>query len=282
MAIAASRFFALAPEEVTPGLESAFFSSLKTGNATFKKTSPNRFSEVDMHLMSMLDGLSLGREVQILDVGISAGTTTLELAIALQEAAVKHRIVATDRSFSAFIVPGPLGSRALLEPSGHILQYEIFGQPVRSWDRRLDRFTGRSLVNAFLRRSFASVSADFLASGEATKVRLVSPRVQSSSSITLEEDNVLLPNPHYQSRFDFIRAANILNRDYFSEDELREALKNLRAYLTGPGAMMLVIRTDKRDGTNNGTLFQMSDRGKLIPVAEYGRGSEVASLVTED
>ena len=47
MSIPASRFFSLPPEQVTPAMEAAFFSSLKTGNSTFKKTAVQRFGEID-------------------------------------------------------------------------------------------------------------------------------------------------------------------------------------------------------------------------------------------
>lgn len=278
MAITASRFFALPPDRVTPELEAAFFSSLKTANNTFKKTDAHRFAEIDRVLAAELAPAATGA-LAVLDIGISSGTTTLELADALSAAGLDPAIVATDQSFAARIVAGPLGSRALIEPDGHFLQFELFGTAIRAWNRRLDRFTGRALVNAALRRMLRPAAQRGSNGQTGTDVKLVSPRLNHGRRIALREDDVLARNPDFVGAFDLVRAANILNLDYFPEAALRGAIGHLRSYLKGPGSLLLVVRTDKRNGTNNGTLYALRPDGSLEERRRFGSGSEVAGLV---
>lgn len=282
MTIAASRFFSLPSEEITPELEAAFFSDLKTGNATFKKTDAKRFAEIDRVLVREI-AVSCGADtpVEVLDVGISSGTTTLELRDALAMAGIDHRITATDQSFDARIVDGPFGSRALVEPSGHFLQFEIFGRPVRSWTRRLDRFTGRFLLTAALRKLLTPAARRADGANDVRSVALVSPRLANDDRVTLREDSILEFNAELGNRFDFVRAANILNLDYFSAAQLQQGLDNVCRYLKGAGSLLLVVRTDKRTGINNGSLFRLGEDGRLTLVEQFGEGSEVAHLIPD-
>jgi hypothetical protein len=274
MTIAASKFFAMPATAVSPELEARFFSGLKTGNDTFKKTDAGRFSEIDAALAVQLAG-KRGEPLAVLDIGISSGTTTLELLHRLEAQGLTPQITATDQSFEAWLVPGPFGLSALVQGDGHILQFEFRGRALRAWDRRLDKLTGRALFNAALRRSFNGGARREL--GE--RVDLVSPRLKRSPGIELRADDILRPNPDFTGRFDLVRAANILNRDYFDEAQLTASLGHVRSYLKGPGALLLLVRTDKNSGSNDGTLFQMNAEAVLEPVRRFGKGSEVAELL---
>ncbi|MBT8428206.1 MAG: hypothetical protein KJO02_09280 [Erythrobacter sp.] len=276
MSIAASRFFSLPPEQITPALEVAFFSSLKTGNDTFKKTDVRRFEEIDGVVAAELAKAFPGETLELLDVGISSGTTTMELAEALERAGADFRITATDRSFAASILDGPLGSRALVENSGHILQFEILGRPLRAWDRRLDRFTGRSILNAALRKAIGKSAKERAGN---RPVELVSPRLKERPSVTIAEDDIFTRTPAFERKFHFVRAANILNLDYFDKDRISTGLGHLRAYLRGPGGLLLLVRTDKVTSGNNGTLFRLNAEHGFEVVRRFGDGSEVEDLV---
>ena len=278
MTITASAFFDLPVERISPELESSFFSSLKTGNNTFKKTQSGRFTEIDATVAKLLSESAV-HEPAVLDIGISSGATALELKTRLEQQGLAPHLTGTDQSFEAWLIPGPLGSQALVQPDGHILQFEVFGKALRAWDRRLDRFTGRALLNAILRRAFRRARANLLDAAGRRRVKLVSPRLSQSRDITLREDNILLPNPEFAGKFDLVRAANILNRDYFSDTQLTAGLRNVRSYLKGPGSLLLLVRTDKRTETNNGSLYIVSGSGGLELVTRFGTGSEVEEIL---
>jgi hypothetical protein len=80
------------------------------------------------------------------------------------------------------------------------------------------------------------------------------------------------------NRFDIVRAANLLNRNYFDADRLRLMVGNLKSYARRPGGLIVINRTHE-DGTNHGTIFRAGDED-VATVHRLGGGSEIESLVT--
>jgi len=278
--MAASDFFSLA-KPPSPRVEAAFFTALKTGNQTFKKTGAGRFAELDAKLLQILSS-GKTRHGALLDIGVSSGITTLELADALAAAGHVFRITATDLSLDAYIVEVMSGCRALVDRSGHPLQYEIYGRTMRPWRRRLDYVSGMIAVRGAANRILAPRARSALAAGRVlNSVRLISPRLEKRRDITVQEDDVTASNIGFVGRFDIVRAANILNRDYFDEATLRRAIGNVTRYLSGPGALLLVARTHG-DGRHDATIFEVAaDCRSFVVVDRFGQGSEVEALVLE-
>lgn len=274
----ASRFFSMPPDQITAEEEARFFTWLKTGNATFKRTRPGRLREVDAVILKQM-GCAGAILDDILDVGISSGTTTLDLLEAARAAGHDPHICATDRSLGARLVSWPLGLSALLEPGGHILQYGILGWPLRAWRRRLDYVTGMALIQKLAQWTVGRAARRAAISGPAKDVALVSPRLAGMRRVELVEDDVTKPNSTFRHRFDLVRAANILNRDYFDFETLGQAAANLMSYMRGEGAWLLVIRTHE-DKQQNGTLFRRKG-GRLTVVHRFGRGSEIESILLD-
>lgn len=276
--LTATEFFSRFPGQITPFDEAEFFGGLKTGNATFKKTADGRFADVDA---ALVEALAVKRATidEVLDIGISSGITALDLHGALSKAGYQVRITGTDRSFEAYIVSVLPGCRVLIEAHGHALQYELFGWPLRPWRRRLDYIDGMFLVRSLLDRLFLHRARRILAQAgdRARRVELISPRLKGHEAIKIVEDDICEHNRAFAGRFDLVRVANILNRDYFDEPTLRRALFHLGSYLAGPGAWLLILRTHGR-AEHHGTLFRVGDDGGLDPVNRVGRGSEIEEL----
>jgi hypothetical protein len=72
--------------------------------------------------------------------------------------------------------------------------------------------------------------------------------------------------------------ANLLNRGYFDEAQLRRAVDNLKDRLMGAGSFLIVNRTHA-DGSNNGTIFQLSEANKFEIVARMRDGTEIEDIV---
>lgn len=271
----ATKFFSAVPGSVTARDEALFFSGLRTGNFTFKRTGEARLCAVDRVLIDCLDRADATIET-VLDLGISSGITTVELAAAFAQSGRSVRMTGTDRALAARIVDLPMGCRALVEPTGHVLQYEILGRAMRPWTRRLDYLTGMAAVRSVVNRTLGPLAR---ASSRRTgnPVALVSRRLAQSDAMRVIEDDVTVRNPALAGGFDLIRAANILNRHYFEPAELQRAVDNVRSYLRGPGAWLLVLRTHG-DADHRGTLFRMSDDGALVVAERWGSGSEVEEM----
>jgi len=273
----ATKFFSADPDRLTARDEALFFGALRTGNATFKRTDEARLRTVDTALIDCLDRANATIDTA-LDLGISSGVTTAELAAAIAQSGRSVSMTGTDRSLAAKIVDLPMGCRALVEPTGHVLQYEILGQAMRPWTRRLDYLTGMALARTVVNRTLAPLAREQAVSCQAGNVvALVSPRLAQSDAIRLIEDDITVRNPALVGGFDLIRAANILNRLHFQPASLQRALDNIRAYLRGPGAWLLVLRTHG-ESDHRGTLFRMGDDGALAVMERWSGGSEIEEL----
>lgn len=279
MIVAATEFFSRPAEALPQQVEDAFFSSIKNPNNTFKCTWGGRFGALDGRLVEAVKARGLDVR-EVLDVGVSSGTTTLDLCDAFARERYRPRITGTDYAIHAWIVP--LGKRcaALLNPEGQLLQVDLFGRSIQPWRRRLDYLTGMWLVRPILSRIVGGLAVRRLRQGVGVrKVELVSPRVRNHGLITIVEDDVLTPRDGFGRRFDLVRAANVLNENYFAEADLRKAVDNLRSYLKGPGSLLFIVRT-RMSGDHHGTLFAMSDSGALEVVERIGAGSEIEKLLT--
>ncbi|WP_126975666.1 ATP-binding protein [Frigidibacter oleivorans] len=278
--IGARTYFDSEADQLTPRAEAEFYGWLKMRNATFKTTCQNRFRELDAEIAALVAAERTG-PVEVLDVAVSAGTSTLELKEALTAAGLAPRICATDLFLEGRLFDLAPGLTVLTDRSGWPLQYQLGRRAIRPWVRRLDLLTLTAPLRLAAARMIAPRLGRMVAEGKGRRVTLASRRVADCPDIELIEDDILQPRGAFAGRFDLIRAANILNRNYFPEAQLRGAVRNLAGYLRGPGSLLLVTRTDEATARNDATLFRRTDAGRLAEVRGFGKGSEIRELVLD-
>lgn len=278
MPITAKRFYDMPPAEADP-VEADFYARLKMRNGTFKLTRPNRFQSVEDAFAPEIERrASTIREV--LDVGVSTGVTTLDLDAMLAASGVTATLTATDLYIEAQIVDLAGGVRVLADSSGWPLQFDLFGRPIRSWTRRLDYATLAFLPLAAARAVARARLPGAIAKGRTRPVRMVTRRAEAESRVTFEENDLFAHTGAFADRFDLVRAANILNLNYFDTETIRLGLENLRHYLRGPGALLWIARTEE-DGHNTATLFELGTDRRFTVVASVGGGSEIEPIVLD-
>jgi SAM-dependent methyltransferase len=278
MTVTAKRFFSSPGSQADLALECEFFSNLKMRNGTFKLTRPSRFATLEAEFGPIVRDRVKHGPCAVLDIGASTGLTTVELADFLRAQGAVPQVVGTDLFIEAHLVDLAPGIHVLSDPEGWPLQYGVAGIGIRAWVRRLDFITlaalplllARSLLQSRLRRRIAA--------GATESVRMES-RALSGRPIRLLENDIFVPETGFEQRFDFIRAANILNLGYFGPDRLRIAIANIRAYCRGPGALLLVVKTAGQ--RHDGTLFELGEAGIFKVLARIGNGSEIEGLVLE-
>ena len=262
---------------LAPSQEAAFFAALRLANGTFKTTADHRMDDLNDIVVARWSETDF-RPSEILDLGASSGISTLEWQQSLNQAGFKVRLTATDLSLRARIVrlwPG----FDVVESSGCVLQHIILGVPVRPWNRRLDYVTGYVLLSRLANLVAARRLRAMNGQPCSADILLVSQRALRNEQIVWAEDDVLAPNPEkFIRRFGAIRAANILNCDYFNAAQLQCAVRNVRDRLVGPGAVLIVNRTSK-DGSNHATLFRLGDNSRFAVDVRLGRGSEIDDVV---
>lgn len=279
MALTAAKFFFDDRRQASPAEEARFFRSLKVRNRNSKQTAKGRLDALNDIAIELLQ--APGRRIDAaLDVGISSGVTTAELYESFRRAGLSPAMTATDLSIYATIIHLNEDVRVLMDSSGDILQYDLRGIAVRPWRRRLDRYSGMGAVKSAIERRYADAARGAMADPQVKKdrVALINPRLAANPGIEVREDDLLKRNPGFVGRFDFVRAANVLNREYFDEPTLKGAIDSLAAYLSGPGALLLIVRTDDRTG-HHGGFYERAGEAGLRLVRQVGGGSELAPLI---
>ncbi len=276
MTFTARQFFLVERQQADPATESRFFSNLKMRNGTFKLTQPSRFAALEAEI-----GLRIAERAahmrQVLDVGVSTGLTTIELADFLRAKGASAEVIGTDLFIQAHLVEIAPEFRVLSDNEGWPLQYDVAGRPIRAWVRRLDYITlmivPRLLARAALRPRLRSMIAE----GRCVAVRMETTGL-AERNIELVENDIFVATPRFVGRFDFIRAANILNLSYFPAARIRDAIANIRSYCR-PSALILIARS--RGSRHDGTLFELEPDGIFAVRARVGNGSEIEALVLD-
>jgi SAM-dependent methyltransferase len=277
MGLTARHFFSLDAAACDPHVESEFFAGLRMRNGTFKLTRPSRFAELDEAFSSVIAERATQLR-SVLDVGASSGITTIDLAEFLRRQGVSATITATDLFVRAHLIDAGPTARILTDADGWPLQYDIGGVAVRPWISRLDYLTLACIPRLVARRLVQRRAKAVIERGESRVVALVSPRLARRDDVEMVEDDVMQRTQSFARRFDLVRAANVLNRNYFPTRHLERAIDNIRSYLRGPGALFLVARTN-RERENAGTLFELDQSRTFRAIARVGGGSEIEALV---
>lgn len=280
--VAAHKFLSMAPEQVTAKDEESFFTSIMAKNGTYKTTFQRRFAQINEDLLCLMSTGAVSVR-SVLDIGISSGTSTLELYEFLDSHGYGTRIVGTDLLIDAYLVRVMPKCFALVDKSGFPLRFDVFGHGMKPWVTRQDYTNGFFLVRKTINIFFRGLAHKTLASTHETsvkRVKLVTPRLLENKNIDVCEDDVLAYNPEFAGRFDFVRAANVLNKGYFGDDALRGIIANIRRYMAPPPSSLLIMRTHE-DRTNHGTLFRLEPSGRFLALERFGRGSEIETLVLE-
>ena len=275
-------------------MEKEFFSSVRLSNGVLKTTSALRLDDANKILIAVFKKLGVAPKT-FLDVAVSSGISTIEWFESLQQARLKPSMTATDLTMTAYLVRLFSWCNVLVDKEGFPLQYECCGFALRPWSPKRYYVLGNYFLTILYRtvyRRFAqrrgllkrlkSLQGNPPPGDDPAikaRIKLVTWRLRDNKDIELLDDDITQPTPpQLRGRFEVIRAANILNRGYFSIHELREAVRSLRDQLAGPGNFLIIVRTDET-GSNHGSVFRLDDKGSFEMLARVGRGSEIEDIV---
>jgi len=258
--------------------EARFFSSLRLKNGTYKITRSHRLDDLN----DLVNQLVPRRHLKVMDVAVSSGTTTLEWIEALHKVGIDHDMTAGDSFMFGFIVSIGKNLHVLADKSGHPLQFEVFRETLP-----IPLPGNRALLKNLAPLLLCYGSLNLLFGGKrkprssnipglvCRPVTLLSRRLRQQPNIRLIEDDILTSKA-FPAFFDVVRAANILNRDYFDDATLKLMLGNLRVRLARNG-LLVVCRTDN-EGMNRASVFALRDCDHLEVVARLGAGSDIEDL----
>jgi hypothetical protein len=265
-------------------LERQFFERVFLPNGTIKTTWANRLDDVNEFILPFLPPAGSG-PLHVADVAVSSGVSTLEWWESLSTKFPDLRLTATDVMFDSTLLSVGFGLEALVGPDGSILHFDLFG---RGAPPRAEGVAG--MIATAARTLFRLVMSceTMLTEGRGAPsrllpfvrrehVKLVTRRVQAHPGIRLIEDNLLgPPKDEFRQAFDVVRAANILNVEYFDRFTLVRMIRRIKISVR-PGGFLLVCKTAS-DGVNSATLFTVKGQGFEV-VSRLGRGSDIEELV---
>ncbi|MEY2116018.1 MULTISPECIES: hypothetical protein [Rhodanobacter] len=279
--LSAKAFFETPSERLTPRMEEDFFTSLMTRNKTYKTTFHDRFFDINPYLQEYL----LRRAppaLRILDVGVSSGISTVELYDDLSRGGREVEVVGTDILIDALLVKVFPGCHALVDSGGFPLRFDFPLVTMKPWVTRDDYYNGLFILRKFVNTLFTRRVHQILRNPHDVRiceVKLVTPRALAKAGITLHTDDISRYNSGFEGKFDFVRAANVLNSGYFPPAILSTMVANIGCYLNKPDGSLLVVRTHE-DRASHGTLFRRGNGRHFEVVHRFGSGSEVEEIVS--
>ena len=247
-------------------------------NGTTKNTWPGRLDELNT---SVQPHLTRATPLEIKDIAVSSGISTLEWAHFLNKNNVSARITATDLYVSAYLVRVSPSLSVLCDGSLEPMLIESGKTYFRTSFPKgsLRRYWGKILSKA-VRALWIGNAAPGEKTGKGktmTPVELIVPGIKKEEGISFMEEDILADPPAGEiSKYDVIRAANILNRVYFSESNLRKIISNLAEQLK-PGGLLVVSKTDE-GGTNHASIV-VKEENRFTLLEDLNGGSEIRDLI---
>jgi hypothetical protein len=272
--------------ETSQELERSFFDCLRVKNGVYKTTYSHRLDDLNAQVANYLP---FPRPLQLLDVAISSGVSTLEWVESLEEAELDYHMTGIDLTIGALLVSFGDRLHAVLDRAKWPLLFEIDGQWVSNPPRKKHLFrhlfslaTIKSALFLWAQRYRESEDErcqQILGMSTRTRaINLVTPRLMNHPRVTIGEGNILAES-WQQGTFHVIRAANILNRSYFDNHALSKILHNLRRHLT-PDGILVVCNTDTdEEAVNHATILALREDQQFEVLSRMNGGSEVDDLI---
>jgi hypothetical protein len=268
-------------------LERKFFDRVVLPNGTFKTTHAHRMDDLNRAVLPYLPRIP-GRPLKIMDVSISSGVSTLEWYDFLSANRLNCDMVGTDLTVYTSLVS--LGSRlaVLIDRHRNILHLDAFGRGMPPRAKGLQGVAAgmiRMLFEAAMRidRGLPPLQGRVRETAEGSMLKcepvaLLTRGFSERESLRVFEDDLLADErPEFQGAFHVLRAANILNHSYFSNEALLCIAKKLKARLK-PNGQLIVCRTSD-EGKNNATIFESQAGSGLRVLLRLGTGSEIEDLL---
>lgn len=254
--------------------EDVLFRHLQMANGTYKTTGHSRLADLDRWLLSHLTPADT---LAMLDIGVSSGATTVDLIEAAAAAGLRLQTTGIDIGMEASSLPLLGGGELLLDSQRAPLQFAMgrstWGRPTRgvtSARASLGRVLFGALANSTMR--------SLLSSGAPVPVRLLCLRARECPDAVFIEHDVFRRNDAWRAGFDLVRAANVLHRAYFTDEQLRTAFAHAWHYLRD-GGRLLIARTADEDGVTRATLFQKERDRRFGVIDRFQGGSDVEEVV---
>jgi hypothetical protein len=264
--------------------EQCFFHRLQLSNGTYKMTVEHRLDDVNDLAATMLPR---GRRLSVLDVAVSSGVSSAEWSEQLRQNGFDHSMTAGDLAAEGMLMTIGQSAAVLWQDDGHPLVVQVGRYSLYLVRSGFMRFVAIS-VSPALRATYTLArrlrSASYEANPRRWMVRvrgvaLVSRRVAANGSVQVIRDDIMEPG-RFHEQFDVCRAANILNRTYFSDEVLSTMKENLVARLRDGGLLIVCRTVNEMSGARvNLTTMLRKRNGALEVIDRLNGGCDIEDVV---
>jgi len=256
-------------------------STLCTSNGTFRTTYRHRFRDVDVVTMRIAERFyRTDCELYVQDRAASHGLTSCELAEQFFQVFPRAEFEASDRVLHVLRLSLANGETYIVEPDGQPVQYIKPPFVVVLCHREPYRYPLNHLIAARARWRFRHLS---LADGWMRSSGGDGYRVDKICCILPEARSLSKRNPRFRMRtrsvfehtpgVDVLRTMNILNKVYFSGEQLVDAA-NAAFHSLKSGGIWIVGRTLEGTFSNHVTFLRRHQENWEV-LGRIGNGSEM-------
>lgn len=239
-------------------------SAIKIGD-TWKSTRKQRHVLSDKMIFELVNSRE---RPSFLEVGASSGSTTLDLLDRLGDNFERYYV--TDISFEMVSVKQdgatylyhPISGRCIMRVTDRFLMYEDVEKALFPFGR----IVRKKIADAPPSDSLNHTTINLLHP-------VLSDLIASDPRIVVKKYNILEPWPH--DRVDVVKVANVLNREYFSTDEIRKILENVKKALKKNGRLVI---TDNRD-IEMASMYSVDSDGRYAVQNEINGGTAISDIV---
>jgi len=259
---------------------------LRTSNGTFRTTFRNRFRDLDAAVTNLLRSTyRTDAHICVQDRAASHALTSFEWAEQLFQAFPGAELEASDSMLYFWAVSLAAGETYILEPSGKPLQWIKPPFVVSLCQREplrypLNHFIAARAKRRFRRFRLESRLENLCRAGRdgANKICCVHPKARSLASGNPRFRIVTRSIFEYTPGIDVLRTMNILNKSYFSVNQISDGMEAAFRSLK-PGGIWIVGRTLEHDLSNHATVFKKEESAWKV-LLRVGTGWELEELAS--
>lgn len=247
-------------------------------DGVWKTTSNARLENTDKLIIELMKKNNAGTLCRFMDLGASSGITTIESAEKISKATrtpIKYYLL--DRYF--YLLRYKRNGFYEYRTSNEkpvFLKYAFFGirLPVSE-----HKHAYLSNIIASLYLSFSKFRKKMILD---SKLPLFTSDLLSNDIFEVIEQDCLNMNLPANTMFEYIRASNILNKAYFSDEQIKKIINNLKQYLEDKGYLIISRNLTDKDESSEIISIWQNNNNKLELVSSFNGGSEIDNLLVDN